>query len=719
MKHYVIIAAILMDSLGMFAQNHPDTCKAVPVNALTDSIWELNEVQVTARRQNKAITGTMSGKLVLQMESLKSLPQFLGTADPIRTMQLMPGVQTAGELNSGIYIRGGEPSHNQVLINGAPVYNAMHLMGFFSVFNGSHFSNSTLLKSYIGPEYGGRLAGVLSMTARDTVSHHFEAEGSIGMISSQATLAIPLTSKSSLYLSGRATYLNLILAAVQRDDAGMRLRYDFQDYNLTYVYQPFASCKILVNGYFGGDKLSAKENLYQADGGIKWNNVASSVQWLQDFRDRSRLEQTLFFSYYKNNIGLLQNKIEINFPSDIRDIGYKGSYRFNFLKGYWSVGADYTCHLTNPQYPDIRNMFGVNSTSPVQLYKTHETGVFIDCHAAPTDWLAVNLGLRYSSLFHTGAYREEKYDKLGSKTEATVYKKRELVKRYGGLEPRVSLEFMPGVNQKVILSYGLFRQYMNQVAVSGIGFPTDFWIPASKNVLPQSAHAFSAGYFCSVLQDAYEFSVEGYYKRLSNQLEFDGELFDMVNQLYLVEDRLLVGKGETYGAEIMLKKNTGALTGWISYSLGWSRRRFPDINDGQAFPAKHDRRHDLSVVANYRLNRKWDFSAVFVYATGNAFTMPTAFYLVGENAVNEYGPHNGARMPAYHRMDVSANYWFKKTPKRESGLNLSIYNVYARKNPIFLGVKIETDKEHKKMQITKKGKSLYSLLPSVSYTFKF
>lgn len=719
MKHCIILFSFLLFFSDLSAQNTPNTNQVIPFNSLTDSIWNLNGIEVTAKRRKKAITGTMNGKLVLQMEALKSLPQFLGSADPIRTLQLMPGVQTAGELNSGIYIRGGEPSHNLIMINNAPIYNAMHLMGFFSVFNSNHLDNSTLLKSYISPEYGGRLSGVLSMTTKDSACKKFSGEGSIGLIASQLTLSVPVNSKNSLYLSGRATYLNPILKLIESSDDGMHLRYDFQDYNLTYIYDASVNDKIIVNGYFGGDKFTVKENEYQADGGIKWHNFASSVRWLHTFRGKSKLDQTVFFSYYKNKIGLDQNEIEINFPSDIKDSGYKGKLDFSFLKSDWSIGADYICHLTNPQYPDIKKMFGSNATTPVQLYKTHETGIFINCHTNFNNWLTANLGLRYSSLFHTGNYEEKQYERLGNETVSRKYGKAELVKYYGGLEPRISVDFLLNTNQKIILSYGLQRQYMNQVAVSGIGFPTDFWVPASKNILPQSAHAFSAGYFASVFNDAYEFSVEGYYKSLHNQLEFDGELFDMVNQLYVMEERLLKGNGESYGGEILFKKNKGKLTGWISYSLGWSYRKFPDINDGRRFPSKHDRRHDLSVVANYQINKRWDCSAVFVYATGNAFTMPTALYIIGENAINEYGPYNGARMPAYHRMDLSVNYWFKKTLAKESGLNLSLYNAYARKNPIFLGVSIRTDKENKTIKIKKRGRSLYSLMPSVSYLFKF
>ncbi len=699
-KPFYLIILLLYSCIHINAQISQDTCRQHTAKNLADSIWKLEEVEVTAGRTRKAITGTMSGRLVLQADALKNLPQFLGTADIIRTMRLMPGVQTTGEGNSGLYIRGAEPSHNLLLLNDAPIYNPMHLMGFFSIFNGSHLNRATLLKSYISPQYGGRLGSTLSIGTRDSLTRRIGAEGNIGLISSQGTLSIPVSRKSSLYLSARGTYLNPILGLFNSAEDGSKLRYGFQDYNLTYIYAPSEKSKIIINGYFGNDKLTIKQNDYQVDAGIQWSNLASSIQWQLNLRKNRRLEQTLFFSEYENKINIDQSGAVIRLPSDIKDMGYKGNYSFYCLKSHWTIGADYTYHQTHPQYPEVDNLYGTSLTSTVEKYKTHETGAYLNCDAALFANMTAHIGLRYSSLFH-------------------VSPNGQLSKYYGGLEPRFSLEYELHTNQKVILSYALQRQYMNQVAVSTLSFPIDFWVPASQNILPQLAHSFSAGYFQSIFNDSYEISVEGYYKRLTNQLEFKGGLFDMINQQYIIEDRLLSGDGYTYGGEWMIKKNKGRLTGWISYTLGWSRRKFPAINNGKFFPAKHDRRHDLSIVTNYRINTKWDCSAVFVYATGSALTVPISVYMIGENAISEYGPHNGARMPAYHRLDLSVNYWFNRGATRESGLNFSLYNAYVRKNPISLGYSIHTDKENKTAELEKRGPGLYRLIPSISYMFKF
>lgn len=692
MKKYLIFIINLLALLPSEAQ-------------ITDSILssrdslvhELQEIEVTAQKHKKAITGLLSGKIELQMEELKNLPGFLGNTDLLRIMQLMPGVQTSGELNSGIYIRGGDPGHNQILLNDAPLYNPMHLLGFFSMFNSNHVSRSSLQKSYIEPQYGGRLSGVIAVESPNEVTGENTLQGNMGIIDSQLTLSLPTGSRSSLYLSARATYINLFLSAIEKESDEMRPRYDFQDYNLTYVLTPTDNAKLLLNFYYGGDKLSIKENNYQANGGVRWKNMVASLQWEQAFNKENRLKQTAYLSYYENQINVEQMNAFIRLPSDITDIGYKGKYQSEFIRCKWDMGVDYAFHRLNPQYPYIDQLFGTTEITPPKTQYTHETGIFVNCHTELTSRTTANLGLRYSHIFqHTG--------QLWSS---------------GGFEPRFSLEYALSTNRKLITTYELQRQYINQVAVSGIGFPTDFWVSASKHIAPQRSHTLTAGYLQSFANDQYEWSAELYYKRLANQLEFNGELFDMINRTYIIEDHLLTGRGTNYGIEFMLKKNSGRFNGWLSYTLGRAQRNFPGINNGRTFAAKHDRRHDFSAVANYHLNERWDLSTVFVYATGNVFTMPTALYLIGENAVNKYGPHNGARMPAYHRLDLSVNYWFKKSKKQENGLNFSLYNSYARQNPIFLTVKIKTDEEKENITIQPKGQKLYTLIPSVSYKFKF
>lgn len=662
-----------------------------------DSVFSLDEVEVTAKRQEKAISGIMRGRMDLKVGALQSLPKFLGTNDLLRTIQLTPGVQTGGEMNSGLYIRGGESGHNQILFNGAPIYNPMHLLGFFSVFNSDHLSTASLLKSYISPQYGGRAGATIDIQSQQELAEQISVRGTVGLISSQLSAGIPCGDKNSLYLSGRGTYINALLGLIDFDENSIQPQYGFQDYNFTYVSRPTRKSRILLNAYFGKDDMKLKEYYYQAHGGTAWQNAALSLQWEQQLARSRSMSHTVYYSFYNNRIDINLGEGSVQLPSRIRDIGYKGNFRFRMLNCYWTTGIEYASHNVLPQCPEVSNLFSFGTTSGhTEVMHTHEYGIYLQNHLLiGTRWEALT-GIRYSGSVSAGSSC-----------------------RYSGIEPRVSLSYEWRPDRKFLFSYTLQRQYMNQVVVSGIGFPTDFWLPASRFVPAQGSHNLSLGYFQSFADGAYELSVEGYYKHLSNQLEFNGEMIDMVNQDYQIEEHLYYGKGKSYGIEFMLRKNGGRLNGWISYTIGKSLRKFPDINGGNSFPAKNDRRHDLSVTACYKLNRRWDLSAVFVYATGSAFTMPTALYLIGENAVNEYGPHNGARMPDYHRLDLSASYWLKRGRRRESMINFSLYNAYARANPIFLSVSIRPSDDGKSIRISPKGQSLYSLIPSINYSFKF
>lgn len=679
---------------------------------------ELQEVNVVGRSSDSPIAGGMSGNLSLDISKIGGLPRFLGSTDMVRALQLMPGVQAAGELSSGIYIRGGDPAHNSIQLNGATIYNAMHLMGFFSLFNSDHYTRATLHKSYISPEYGGRLASVLAVQSRDSIARCTAIQGSVGLISSQATLTLPTGDFGTVYLSGRTSYLRPILKLLQDDD-GMGVLYDFSDLNLTYAARPMQDAHLLVNAYLGNDRVDINEYQYQIEGKIRWNNGAASAQWQQSLPCGGRIDATAHFSWYCNRISLDQSDVKMQFPSEIRDTGAKLKYTTRiFGQSTLQAGIDYVFHHISPQVPDAVELFGSHRHVGQQPYKTHEMAVYAACRTPWNRHIMTDVGLRYSCLLHTGEFTDRRHDDLGATIAETHYAGG-VHKYYGTVEPRVGLTWIPRADQRVRLSYVATAQYVNQVMTSGIGFPSDYWVPASLNIEPQRGHAVTAGYFHTLPGGQYEVSVEGYYRRMTGLLEYDGELFDMINRQYDAESGLMTGNGDAYGVELMLQKNSGRLTGWAAYTLGWNNRRFPHIEQGRRFPAKYDRRHDFTVAANYRINDRWDVGATFVYATGCAFTMPERFYIVGENLINQYGRHNGARMPAYHRLDLSANWWLRRTPGKESGLNFSIYNAYARNNPTYMSIKMEPNEEKTKISIRSRSVSLYNIIPSISYFFKF
>ena len=658
---------------------------------------EMDTSYITATVEEKAISGVMSGDLKLNMVKISALPRMLGNVDLIKTIQLMPGIQISGELNSGIYIRGADAGHNQVLFDGAPVYNATHLMGFFSVFNSNHISSSTLHKSNIPSEFGGRLSGILEVSPRNEIPEKVTGNIDAGILSSQATIGIPAGDRSGLYLSGRVSYFNYMLDNIRKMMKGADApHYFFDDFNLTWVMEPDSDNSIKVNAYYGTDSMDFSQETYQAGAGLRWHNATASGIWESRPGDNTRMQHSLFFSLFDNHISVSMGKADMQLPSGITDFGYKGHIETALPVGKLKGGIDYIHHSVNVQYPLIENLYNINGNPVPEPYRNDEFGIFADYTAGIARGLTLKAGLRYG-----GSYSETKNS------------------FYGGFEPRVNLAYNLTGNMRIQASYSLQRQYIGQVSVSGMGLPTDFWIPVTDRIRPQTANSVSAGLSHSFGQSMFEYSIELYYRQMDGLMEFDGELFDMMNQRYIVEDHIITGKGRSYGAEFIFKKNKGKVTGWLSYTAGCSERMFADIMDGKPFPSKNDRLHNLAIAAVWSPHWRLSFSGVFIYATGTPFTMPGALYMVGENVIHEYGPYNGARMPDYHRLDLSANCILHKGKRLEGSLNLSVYNVYARQNPLYLDIAVKYDEESNNIGINLIGRSLYSILPSLGYSLKF
>lgn len=685
----------------------------------------LNESVVKGKRETNALGGLAGGRFELDMQQLRVLPKFVGNNDPLKILQLLPGVQTAGEGNSGIFVRGGEPGHNLVLWDGAPIYNASHLLGTFSVFNTGHIGKFTLYKSHMPADYGGRLSSLIEVRSPDLIPGKPTVSGDIGLIASQATIAVPLGKKSAFYVSGRRTYVGLtikpLLEAMTSDDSeNFPFNYEFGDCNFTYVYRPDRKNKLVVNAYGGMDHLNVEDKEYQLDGKLKWWNLAVSASWEHRWNDMAKSRNTFFYSQYRNRLDVRQNGLEATLPSEIRDWGFRHQTTFTYGKVDFSVGGDYIFHTLEPQSPNV----GMNQVdwgrSAVQTYYTHETSVFVQGNVHLASRWMLGLGIRYALSFQTGPFDDLYYDRRGVLVDSVHYGRGRIPGLRQGWEPRISMQYRLGADQQLQFSYNRQRQWINLVSISGVGLPTDFWVPASKNIPAQWSDQFSGGYFQSLWGNLCEISVEGYYRILHQQMEYKSALFDLFNQQYILEQSIHYGRGQAYGMEFIIKKNRGKMSGWLSYTLGWSERNFSAIMNGSRFPAKHDRRHDLSVAGSYKLNKKWDFSGVFVYATGSSYTMPTGMYMMGGNLVKEYGAYNGSRLPAYHRMDLSATYWFFKDTNRESGLNFSIYNVYKRSNPMYIFILAQPSKYTDNQIIVRtKRKQLYDIIPSLSWTFRF
>lgn len=685
----------------------------------------LDETTVTSKQEVQSLGGLAGGRFELNVRELRALPKFIGNNDPLKILQLLPGIQTAGEGNSGIFIRGGEPGHNLILWNEAPIYNASHLLGVFSVFNTGHIGKFTLYKSHMPAYFGGRLSSLIDVHSPDLIPEKASVSGDIGLIASQATIAVPVGKKSAFYVSGRRTYVGLtikpLLEAMTGDNSeNFPFDYEFGDCNFTYVYRPDRKNKLVVNAYWGMDHLNVEDKEYQLDGKLKWWNLAVSASWEHRWKDVAKSKNTFFYSQYRNRLDVRQNGLEATLPSEIRDWGFRHQTAFTYGKVDFSAGGDYIFHTLEPQSPNVGMNRVVWGRSAVQTYYTHETSVFVQGNVHLASRWMLGLGIRYALSFQTGPFDDLSYDRRGVLVDSVHYGRGRVPGLRQGWEPRISIQYRLGADQLLQFSYNRQRQWINLVSISGVGLPTDFWVPASKNIPAQWSDQFSGGYFQSFGGNLYEISIEGYYRKLHQQMEYKSALFDLFNQQYILEQSIHYGKGEAYGMEVIIKKNQGKWSGWLSYTLGWSERNFSAIMNGAGFPAKHDRRHDLSVVASYKLNKKWDFSGVFVYATGSSYTMPTGMYMMGGNLVKEYGAYNGSRLPAYHRMDLSATYWFFKDKNRESGLNFSVYNVYKRSNPMYIFILAQPSKHTDNQIIVRtKRKQLYDIIPSVSWTFRF
>lgn len=685
----------------------------------------LEESVVKGEREAQGLGGLAGGRFELDMQQLRALPKFIGNNDPLKILQLLPGVQTSGEGNSGIFVRGGEPGHNMILWDGAPVYNASHLLGAFSVFNTGHIGKFTLYKSHMPADYGGRLSSLIEVQSPDLIPGKLSVSGDIGLIASQATIAVPLGEKSAFYVSGRQTYVGLTIkpllgAMTTGRGKDLPFNYEFGDCNFTYVYRPDPRNKLVVNTYWGTDHLKVEDKDYQLDGKLKWWNLAMSASWEHHWNKKGKSRNTLFYSQYRNRLDVTQNGLQAGLPSEIRDWGYRHKTTFTWGKVDFSAGGDYVFHHLEPQSPNV----GMNQedwgTSAVQTYYTHEAALFANGNVHLTSWWTVGLGLRYALSFQTGPFDDLSYDNRGMLVDSVHYGRGRVPGLHGGWEPRISMQYRLGATRQLQFSYNRQRQWVNLVSISGVGLPTDFWVPASRNIPAQWSDQFAGGYFQSLWGDQYEISIEGYYRKLHQQMEYKSALFDLFNQQYILEQSINYGSGRAYGMELIVKKNRGRLSGWVSYTLGWSERNFPAIMNGAIFPAKHDRRHDLSLVTSYKLNQKWDISGVFVYATGSCYTMPTGMYMMGGNLVKEYGAYNGSRLPAYHRVDLSATYWFFRNKERESGLNFSVYNIYKRSNPMYIFILAQPSRHtDNQIIIRTKRKRLYDIIPSVSWTFRF
>ncbi len=683
----------------------------------------MKEVEVTAARKDANVKNTEMGTIKLSMSQIKNLPVIFGEVDILKTIQLLPGVLSAGDGNSGFYVRGGGPDQNLVLLDDAVIYNTGHLFGFFSIFNSDAIKDVTLIKGGAPANYGSRLSSVVDVTMKEGNNKEFHVDGGIGLIASRFTVQGPIKkNKGSFMLAGRRTYVDVLARPFvsQLKNSG----YYFYDLNLKANYMLGKRDRVYLSGYTGLDQFKYESPQGRFAAKIPWGNTTATLRWNHQFNDRLFLNTTAVYSSYNFSSSFNQGAgtgtdFGIKIASGIVDYNAKTDLDYyTSYKHHIKAGLSYTHHKFIPnQVSGNADSLVLNPNNALIKY-AHEVAGYVLDEFDLTPKFKVNAGVRYTWFGQVGPYTAYDLDANGHRLDSTSYGSGKLVKAYDGLEPRLNLRYQINDNSSVKGSVAKTYQYLHLVSNNGTTLPTDVWVPSTYIVKPQTAWQYSTGYFRNFLDNKLETSVELYYKEMKNQVQYkDGYV---PNSIQDPEQSYVFGNGTAYGAEFFINKTQGKFTGWLGYTLAWTYLQFPQLNNGDPFPAKYDRRHDVSMVGTYQLSKKWSFSSVFIYATGNAITLPTSYYFVDNNLVEQFSKVNAYRMPSYQRLDISATYTPQHARKRrfEGSWNFSIYNLYNHKNPYFMYVDIQGTAQ---TGITAKVYEVYILpfLPSVTYNFKF
>lgn len=680
------------------------------------------EVVITASKKDNNVKSAQMGKTTLPIDQIKSVPAFLGEVDLLKVVQLLPGVRNAGEGSSGIYVRGGGPDQNLILLDDAVVYNTGHLFGFFSVFNADAIKNVSLIKGGMPAQYGGRLSSVLDVSMKEGNNKKMQVDGGIGVIASRISIQGPLVKeKSSFIISARRTYIDALTKPfVSKNSQFYGSGYYFYDLNAKANYKFSEKDRLYISGYFGRDVFDFKNGAQSLDVKIPWGNSTGTIRWNHVFNKRLFANTTAVYNDYNFSFQALQNNFNIKLASGIRDLSIKQDFDFYpFSKHRIKFGAAYTYHKFTPSVISGNQDSVVFNPQNAQIKYAREAAVYVQDDIEISSKLQLNVGLRYSFFQQVGPYKLYKTDVDGNRLDSTVYNNGMPVKTYGGLEPRATLRYAINDETSIKASVTKNFQYIHLVSNSGTTLPTDIWVSSTYKVKPQISWLYAAGFFKNFKNNMFETSVEMYYKDMQNQIEYS-EGFTP-NSLDDTENSFVFGKGWSYGSEFLFNKVRGKLTGWVGYTLSWTWRKFADLNFGEKYPAKYDRRHDLSVVGMYQLNKKWKLSATFVYGTGNAVTLPQRFYLIDGVLTQEFSRINQYRLPSYHRLDVAAILTPNKNQNRKwkSEWVFGAYNVYSRQNPYFIYYDQSGSAAEGSLRIQAKQVSIFPIIPSVTWNFKF
>lgn len=725
--------------------------------ALQDQGITKDEVVIMGEKSDENIQKSEMSVVNLGIEQIKSMPAFLGEVDILKTIQLLPGVQST-EGNTGFYVRGGGPDQNLVLLDEAVVYNSGHLFGFFSVFNGDAVKNVELYKGNMPAQYGGRLSAVLDVNMKDGNNQGVHAEGGIGVIASRLTVEGPIKKDTASFLvSARRTYIDVLTRPLIRKSDLTGSAYYFYDLNTKLNWRLSEKDRLFLSGYFGRDVFTFSNSFGgDEDASFKvsmpWGNATTTLRWNHVIKRKLFMNTSAIFSDYKFEFGAKSGEFEFKLLSGIRDWNLKLDFAwFPNTKHTVKFGSNYIFHTFIPNQTSAKSGDVEFDLGDVPRLYAHDAALYITDDFDLTSKIRINAGLRYSYFMQVGPFERYVKNPVSNMITDTVkYKSGAKVADYGGLEPRFSIRYT--LNKQSSIKAGVARnyQYIHLASISSVSLPTDLWIPSTSVIRPQESTQYALGYFRNFKEDKFETSVEVYYKDMRNMIDYKEGAMPDENINDNVDNAFTVGRGWSYGAEFFLKKRMGHFNGWIGYTLAWTYRQFDSLNLGEAFPAKYDRRHDVSVALTWDYRSWLSFGGVFVFATGNTATLPVSWYFIEGQMVPEYGERNSYRMDPYHRLDLSITYtperlralarqkarWEKRMKKKgvditqvempskwyrkiRSSWVLSVYNVYNRKNPYFIYFENTGNIYNGSLNVVGKQVSLFPILPSITWNFKF
>ncbi|RYE20922.1 MAG: TonB-dependent receptor [Sphingobacteriales bacterium] len=670
---------------------------------------ELQEVVISATdRKNENVRSPQMGLDKVNMRDLDNIPVIFGEKDILKTIQLLPGVKSGGEGTTGFFVRGGAADQNLILLDEATVYNSSHLLGFFSTFNADAIKDVSLYKGGMPSQYGGRLSSVLDVKMQDGNNKEFAFQGGIGLIASRIKAEGPLVkNKGSFMFSARRTYIDLLLQA-SPDSSIKGNKLNFYDINAKLNYKFNDKNTIYLSGYFGRDNIGIKD-LFNND----WGNTTATVRLNHVFNSRLFSNTSFIYNRYDYSISLLEDDNNISATSLIRDFNLKQDMQYFSDKHIIRFGVQGTHHRIAPS--DITTS-GNSSFNPLSIENRFglELAAYVSDEWKASDKLTLLYGLRFSGFSLLGPGTFNTFDADGEIATTKAYSKGEFVKTYFYPEPRLSASYSLNEQNSIKASYNRNTQNIHILSNANTSSPTDQYVMSSNNIKPEISDQVAAGYFRNANNNTFEFSAEVYYKWMQNQIEYKNGAQLLANSN--VESELVYGTGRAYGLELYAKKTKGKLTGWISYTLSRTERKFDELNFGGYFPARQDRTHDVALVGIYNLSKRWSVAANYIYNTGNAVTYPAGKYNIGGLTTYYYTERNANRMPHTERLDISATLKGKETKKFRSSWSFSVYNALNRKNPYAIQFR---DKKDDPTRTEAVQIALFGIIPSVTWNFNF